>query len=156
MIRGEFIRGDGLVIPNNVTTFGARQVLVRAIQGDVEFDFFVALVAGVYTPELKVEDLVEPTINVNGYTRLALTQGVESWPTLGQVNGEWFVETVPLVWTPDGGDFDKAITRMALFTSNAGVTGEVFCLSNSLPDEMVIGVDTPEEDRTFRYRLYNH
>src|SRR3546814_18255946 len=33
MIRGEFIRGDGLVLPNNITSYGAELLLAAALQG---------------------------------------------------------------------------------------------------------------------------
>lgn len=155
MFRGEFICGNGLVIPNNITSVGIEEILKRAIQGVVTLNLHVALVSGVYAPDLQIEDLVEPTIGTNGYARIDLDQNAIDWPTMGEVNGEWFIESKDLVWTAVGGSFNQPITRMALVGSLAGTTGDVFALSGALPEERTIGTGTLEADRTFRYRLYS-
>lgn len=154
MLRGEFIRGDGLVIPNNITTVGAKELLQRAIQGVVAFDMFVALVAGVFTPELQVDDLEEPVIGTGGYARIDLLQSPTDWPTVGQVNGEWYIESKPLVWAAVAVPFSAAITRMAIVDSESDLTGDVFALSGALPGDLTITPETEESDRTFRYRIY--
>lgn len=155
MFRGEFICGNGLVIPNNITSAGIEEILKRAIQGVVTLDLHVALVAGVFASDLQIEDLTEPTIATNGYARINLAQDAIDWPTMGQVNDEWFIESKDMIWEATGGDFDQAITRMAIVGSLSGTTGDVFALSGALPEERTIGVDTVEADRTFRYRLYS-
>ncbi len=153
MLRGEFRFKNGLVIPNNVTKFGASLILDMAMRDAAE-TFYVGLCQGVFDPDLQIEDLTEPTLGVNNYGRLAIARDGTDWPTLSDLNGEQFVESKELVWEAIGGDFDQAITRMFLTTTLAGTTGDVFALSGALPGELLIAVDTDEADRTFTYRLY--
>ena len=76
------------------------------------------------------------------------------WLSGGLVNGESYLESLPLVWEAVGGSFDQPVTRMFICQSEAGLAGDVLALSAPLPDDLVIGVDTPVVDRTFNYRLY--
>lgn len=151
--RGEFIRPNGLVIPNNITTVGVQAILGAALRNTVP-TFWVGLCSGVYEPGLRIEDLQEPTIAVNGYARLAVTRDAIGWPSDGQVNGEVFFETLNLVWAAAGGPFDKSVTRMFICGTEAGVNGDVYALSAALPDDLTIDVTTNVTDRTFKYRLY--
>jgi len=153
MLRGEFRFKNGLVIPNNVTTFGAQTILDLALRAHVA-DFYVGLCQGVYTPDLQIESLIEPTIGVNGYARLALARNDVDWPTAGLLNGQPYLESKDLVWLAVGAAFDKPITRMFIAPSADAVVGNLFCLSGALPAELTIGPDTIESDRTFNYRLY--
>jgi hypothetical protein len=121
--RGEFIRRDGLVIPNNVTIAGARAVLAAALRNTVPA-FWVGLCSAVYEPDLAIEDIVEPTIATNGYARLAVARDSTGWPGDGQVNGEVYFESLPLVWQATGGPFDQPITRMFICQTQAGLTGD--------------------------------
>lgn len=153
MLRGEFRFQNGLVIPNNITTEGVRTILAAALRDTVP-TFWVGLCSAVYQPDLAIEDITEPTIATNGYARLAVARDSTGWPSDGEVNGEVYFESLPLIWTPVGGPFDQPITRMFICGTETGLTGPVFCLSAALPDDFVIEVATPEADRTFLYRLY--
>lgn len=151
--RGEFIRSDGLVIPNNITTVGVQTLLGAALRNTVP-TFWVGLCSAVYQPDLRIEDLTEPTLATNGYARLAVTRDNVGWPSDGVVNGEVYFETLSLIWQAVGGPFDKPVTRMFLCGSQNGVTGDVYALSAALPDDLIIDLTTGISDRTFKYRLY--
>lgn len=153
MLRGEFRFQSGLVIPNNITTAGVRTLLAAALRNTVP-TFCVGLCSAVYQPDLAVEDLIEPTIATNGYARLAVARDSTGWPSDGEVNGEVFFESLPLVWQATGGPFDQPITRMFICGDETSLTGDVFCLSAALPDDFIIDPDVPEPDRTFNYRLF--
>lgn len=155
MLRGEFIRGDGLVIPNNVTFVGAQTVLELALR-DTDVDFYVGLCDGVYTPDLICQDLTEPTIGTNGYARIQLNRDSTDWPTEDSLNAQAYMESKSIVWTATGGNFNQAITRMfiAFTATNIGSNDSVFALSAALPDSLTITPTTDVSDRTFKYRLY--
>lgn len=151
--RGEFRRSDGLVIPNNITTAGATALLAAALRNTVP-TFWVGLCSAVYQPDLQIEDVVEPTIATNGYARIAVARDLTGWPSDGLVNGEVYFESLPLVWQAAGGPFDQPVTRMFICQSEAGLTGDIIALSSSLPDDLLVDVDTLLVDRTFQYRLF--
>jgi hypothetical protein len=153
MLRGEFRFANGQVIPNNITTAGAHLLLAAALRNTVP-TFWVGLCSAVYAPDLEVQDVVEPTIATNGYARLAVARDSTGWPSDGEVNGEVYFESLPLVWQATGGPFDQPITRMFICGSEAGLTGDIFCLSGALPDDFTVDITTPEVDRTFNYRIY--
>lgn len=155
MLRGEFIRGDGLTIPNNITTWGAERMLAMALRAEAQ-DLWVGLCSGVYTPGLQIEDMLEPTIGVNGYGRKQVLRNnlATGWLTSGVVNDEPFLETDWMIWVAAGGPFSESIGRMFISATELTVTGDVFCLSAALPSEIVIDVDTLEADRKFKYRIY--
>lgn len=154
MLRGEFITGRGLVIPNNISIFGAQTMLELALLNTAE-NFYVGLGSGVYTPDMTVADMDEPTIGTNGYARIQILRSNVGWPNTGEVNGERFVESEFLIWEAVGGAFDKPITRMFIALSQAGVAATgVFAISGALPDAITIDEDTDESDRKFKYRLY--
>jgi len=154
MLRGEFITGRGLVIPNNISIFGAQTILELALL-DSDEAFWVGLCSGVYTPDMTVADMEEPTLGVNGYARIEIPRDDTGWINTGEVNGERFVESEFLIWEATGGAFSAPITRMFIALSQAGVgaTG-VFAISGALPDAITIDEDTDEADRKFKYRLY--
>lgn len=153
MLRGEFRFQSGLVIPNNITTEGARTILAAALRNTVP-EFWVGLCSAVYQPDLAIQDLVEPTLATNGYARLAVARDSVGWPSDGEVNGEVYFESLPLVWEATGGPFDQPVTRMFICGDEVALTGDVFCLSAALPDDLIIDEDTLEPDRTFTYRLF--
>lgn len=153
MLRGEFRFQNGLIVPNNVTLKGSEKVLKAALRGDA-ITFWVGLCSAVFEPDLQIEDIEEPTIATNGYSRLAVSRDIIGWPGDGLVNGENYCESLPLVWTAVGGPFDKAITRMFICETEIGLAGDILALSAALPDDLLIDVDTDEPDRTFKYRLY--
>lgn len=153
MFRGEFHRANGLVIPNNVTIFGAQSILEGFARNTVP-TFFVGLCNAVYEPELSLADIEEPTIATNGYARIPLPRDATGWPSDGLVNNEPYIESLALVWSAVGGAFDKAITRMFITPEESALVGDLFCLSAALPEEFTIDEDTVEADRTFKYRLF--
>src|SRR3546814_1451405 len=110
MIRGEFIRGDGLVFPNNRTSYGAELLLAAALRG-VATTLHMCL--GKCNPkfDLDLNELNEPTIGTGGYARQSLSQDDTDWLTSGELNGERFLETRAVIFVPTGDGFDKEITR---------------------------------------------
>lgn len=154
MMRGEFIRADGLVIPNNVSLAGAEAFLRAAFQ-DTNPSFWVGLVTGAPTLGMKMADMVEPTHGVNGYSRLQLTRDADGWPIVSTSATEVYVESEFLTWTAIGGPFDKPVQRLALLGSDVySVDAPVYALSGLMPAEIVIGPATDESLRKFKYRLY--
>lgn len=153
MLRGEFIRADGLVIPNNITVFGAQTILYAAMRNTVP-TFWVGLVDAVPTQDLQIEDCQEPVIGTHGYGRIQILRSTPGWPGSGTVNAEPYVESDWLIWTATGGAFSLAIRRLMLVTSDVAVTGDVFALSAPLPEAILIDAATPEADRKFKYRIY--
>jgi hypothetical protein len=171
-MRGEFIRGDGLVIPNNITNYGARTILAAAVRNEVP-TFYVGLVDAQPDPDLLISKVVEPAF-VNGYARLPITRDNLGWPVEGTLNGETFFESEWLTWTASGVPadpvdplqdlkfpFSKAIRRLMLVQHATNVVDDlsdanlkVLALSTSLPNALTINTDTVEAARKFKYRLY--
>lgn len=149
-MRGEFIRGDGLVVPNNVTLLGATRFLQAAFQAQ-HYGIWMGLCSGVYDPNLTLPDIGEPDF-VNGYNRINYYADSGNWPTIGTVNNETFVESLASTFVATGAGFDKPISRMFL-TDSSGSTN-VLALSGALPAPMTILPSTPVEQRTFKYRFY--
>lgn len=152
-MRGEFRFQNGLIVPNNVTTYGAQSILAGFAR-DTAPVFWVGLCNAVYEPDLTLADIEEPTLATNGYARLAVTRDIVGWPSDGLVNGEPYIESKSLTWAAAGGPFDKAITRMFITPEESALVGALFCISGALPDELEIDPDTDEQDRTFKYRIY--
>ena len=160
MFRGVFTRGDGLRIPNNVTTFGVTSLLGMALKGsDATLvspggNFYVGLCSAVPDPALTLAGIVEPTIGVNGYERKAVTRDSIGWPVAGSVNNEPFLETDWLEWEAAVGPFDKAIRRLFITAEATALVGGIIALSAPLPADIVIGLATVQADRRFKYQLF--
>lgn len=153
-MRGEFIRGDGLVIPNNVSLAGAEMFLRAAFQG-VATTLWVGLVAGAPTLEMTMADMTEPTIGSNGYARAELTQDETGWPVVTSSATEVYVESEFMTWVATPEEFDQAVQRLALLGSDTySPANEVYALSGLMPNEIIIGPTTDESLRKFKYRLY--
>ena len=154
MLRGEFIRGDGLRIPNNITQYGAGVLLKAAVRNEVP-TFWMALVNCVASPTLALSELAEPTLGVNGYARKAVARSVLGWPIAGILNGENYAETDLLTWTGTGAGFDRAINRLALVSDSVSIAGPgVIALSGALPAALIISPTTQLADRQYKYRIY--
>jgi hypothetical protein len=153
MLRGEFRFANGLIVPNNVTEAGSAAILAAALR-NTDITFWVGLCSAVYQPDLKIEDVTEPTLATNGYARLAVTRDLVGWPSGGLVNGESYLESLPLVWTAVGAPFDQPVTRMFISQEESATAGDIIALSAALPDDLIIDPATLEVDRTFVYRLY--
>lgn len=153
MLRGEFIRGDGLVIPNNVTTYGVKSFFRWALRNE-DYSLHLGLANCAPNVLLQVEGLNEPTLGVGGYARQPILRATD-WPVFGTFNGEQYYETRVFVLTATDDGFDKPVNRLALINSELEVTGEkVVALSGPLPAEITITPATPEEQRSFKYRIY--
>jgi len=152
MLHGEFRTPSGLVIPNNITKFGAETILAAALRNTVP-TFWVGLVDGVPDPDLQIEDLEEPSFT-NGYARIQIARSSGGWPGSGEVNGEPYLESDWLTWAASGGNFSKSIRRMMIVADNDDTTGDVFALSAALPALRLITPTTLEADRRFKYRIY--
>lgn len=153
MLRGEFRFQNGLIVPNNVTEAGSAAILAAALR-NTDITFWVGLCSAVYEPDLLIEDVTEPTLATNGYARLAVTRDIVGWPSGGLVNGENYLESLPLVWEAVGGPFDQPVTRMFITQEESALAGDILALSAAMPDDLIINEDTAEPDRTFQYRLY--
>lgn len=153
-MRGEFRGRDGLVLPNNITSEGARVILAAAFRNDVP-TFYAGLVTGVPSLSLTSATLTEPAIGTNGYARVAIARSAVGWPTQGESAGERYIETDWLTFTASGGDFSQAIQRVALLgTSTYNSADLVYALSAALPATRVIGPSTDLSLRQFKYRVY--
>lgn len=142
MLRGQFIRGDGAIIPNNITKAGALLLLKGCFQ-DVTRGFILHLADAAYTPDLAVADLGVPS-NLGGYAGKEVT-----FPTSGFVNNEAYVESAAAVWAPTVA-YSKTISRLALLAEPGTI---VFGVSQAFAP-IVLTPDTAIELRTFRYRVY--
>lgn len=154
MLRGEFHRADGLVIPNNITTYGVKSIFMWALV-NTGYSLHMALANCNPDPLLQIEDLGEPTIGTGNYARNPINRGIGGWPVEGEFNGEQYFETEVIVFEATGPGFDLPINRLALVNNVGNVTGEeVVALSGPMPEEITITVDTAEELRSFKYRIY--
>lgn len=153
-MHGQFIRADGLIIPNNIMTYGIQSILSWAMQG-VAPTLYMGLADCNPDPDLLIEDLNEPTLGLNGYARQSIAQSAVGWPTAGTLNGEPYIESKEFVFAASGGAFSSAIQRLALINSAAATSGLlVVALSGPLPAAITIDESTDVGDRTFKYRLY--
>ncbi len=153
-MRGEFVRGDGLVIPNNITTHGATQILTAAFRG-VDPTLHIGLANCNPHPLLNLNQLNEPTIGVNGYARQSINSDNTDWPTIGSLSGEVYFETRPFIFTPTGSGFDKAITRPVIVSHATDVAGlKVVAVGSALAEEIKLLSSTDVALRTFKYRIF--
>lgn len=146
-MKGEFHHALG-VTPNNITDWGATALLQMAFQG-TDITLWVGLCSGVFTPDLQIGALEEPTIGVNGYARQPLTRSVVDWPVTGITVGSPFIESKQLTWTPAGGAFDKLVTRMFICADDNDLAGNVFALSAAMHNPMSVTAAL-----SAKYRLY--
>lgn len=160
-MRGEFIRGDGLVIPNNVTNSGRAQYLKMIFNGvdgtpviDPGSTFFFGLSNAVPADVVDLTVILEPTIGVEGYARQAVARSTVGFPNQGVSNGEPFIETADIVFVATGAGFDAPISRLFLTPEATALVGQVWALSAALSAPLTILTSTPLANRTFRYRAY--
>lgn len=153
MLRGEFHTGSGLVIPNNITKFGAATILAAAMRGETPA-FWVGLVDGVPENDLQLEVLSEPAIGTGGYARIEIPADEDGWPTMAELNGEPYIESDWLIWEATGDGFTVPIRRMVIVPTENELEGDVFAISAPLPSLRQITPGTPEADRKFKYRVY--
>jgi hypothetical protein len=153
-MRGQFIRGDGLGIPNNVSQEGARMILAAAFRNSVP-SFFMAMVNGTPSPVMTMANMQEPTIGANGYQRVAIPRTAIGWPSEGVSGGDRYIESQLCVFEATGGNFSKPVNRLALVGAGSLMaTDPVFALSESFNAELLVTPATPLLQRQFRYRIY--
>lgn len=157
-MRGEFIRADGLVIPNNITLYGARTILAAALRNEVP-TFYVGLVDAAPDPALLISQVSEPTFTA-GYARQPVTRDNAGWPVEGTLNGEPYFESQWLTWASDD-KFSVAVRRLMLVQNATNIAGDlsdrnlkVLALSTPMPADLLITKDTIEANRKFKYRVY--
>src|SRR3546814_4309144 len=97
MIRGEFIRGDGLVLPNNITSYGAELLLAAALQG-VATTLHICLGKCNRKVDHDLNELNEPTIGTGGYALQSLRQDDNDWLPSGELHGDRFHETRAVIF----------------------------------------------------------
>lgn len=155
-IRGEFRRGDGLILPNNLSLYGSQAILTAWALGTVP-TFWFGLVKGAPTATMTENDMQEPTLGLHSYQRVEVLRDTsqQGWPDFGNVGVENYIGTGPMQFVPQAGAFDKAIQRVAMFITNVHNPSNPVCaLSAPLPDEVILDMLTPIEQCTFFYRLY--
>lgn len=158
-MRGEYFH-NGIAIPNNLTTKGRSEFLAMAFRGisgtaiGAGGNFFLGLCTAVPSDSLTLADIVEPTIGVNGYARVAITRDSLGWPTVGTTNLIPFIETIDAVFTAAGGDFDQTVTRSFLTPEATLTVGDIYSLSEALIAPLLITPATLVAARTFNYRVY--
>lgn len=95
-LSGEFISADAdgneHIVPNQFTILGMQQVLYAAFW-KTPFTWYMGHCAHNPADMLALNAIAEPTIGVQGYQRVAIPMDQYNWPTLGQVNGESYIET---------------------------------------------------------------
>lgn len=153
-MRGEFIRGSGAVLPNNISKAGAQMILAAAFRNTVP-TLYAGLVTGIPSLTMTSADLSEPVIGSFGYTRISIPRNTTGWVTEGELGGERFLETDWLIWAAVAGNFSQPIQRVAILgTSAYHAIDPIYALSVPLPSPLVITPTTPLADRQFKYRIY--
>jgi hypothetical protein len=93
-IAGEFIiadeEGNEHVVPNQFTTIGIQQVLKSAFWAQVPH-WYMGLCAHNPGDSIPLISINEPV--GNGYSRQDLAFGITNWPTIGNINGESYIQT---------------------------------------------------------------
>lgn len=150
-MRGEFIRGDGLVIPNNITLAGSEAFLRSAFRNEAFTPHF-GLVNGFPTRGGQIPDLLEPTIGTGGYARQVGARSTGGWPTVGTLGSEIYVESATFTF-PATGNYSRTVNRVMMAPTLSGLTGGYLALSSAFP-ELQITAATPLGTRQFKYRIY--
>lgn len=152
-MRGAFIRADGLVIPNNITTAGAAAFLRSIVQAE-PLEFWMGLCDAIPQPALRLDALNEPTLGVGSYGRGSIARNSVGWPVVESSLEEAYAESASVTFVAVGIQHDKQLRRLFLTTSEDSLTSDVLCLSAAVPAPYVITPTTPLPERTFKYRIY--
>lgn len=153
-MRGQFVRADGLVIPNNVTLAGADAVLRAAFRSE-GLTIYAGLIRGATGLNQTSADVVEPTIGTNGYGRIQIENDATGWPSILQSNNEKYAESKLLTFAAVGGAFDEAIQRVMLIGTNTYTgTDSILAMSELLPAEITIDENTLLANRQFKYQFF--
>lgn len=153
MLNGRFTRSDGLVMPNTITEIGRRELLASAFKGDA-LNLYAALVFGAAGPVALESDLVEPTIGVNGYARVALAKNGVDWPNLDMEGALARIASKLITFTAVGGNFDQEVNRIALMRGAARDNArEVWSIGSVMLAPITITPATPLIQRQFSYAV---
>lgn len=153
-MRGLFTRGDGLILPNNVTLDGAVMILGAALR-DESPGIYLGLISGNPLPQMTLADVIEPTVGVHGYARQQLTRDNTGWISIGWVGSEAAINSRLVTFAASGGNFDKAIQRVALFGQSGQASDNViYAISAPLAAPETITPTTNLANRQFQYSLF--
>lgn len=155
MRRGQFVRGDGLILPNNISLIGGQMLLAAACRNTVP-TFYAALVSGFPLAAMSSAIVSEPTIGVRGYARVPIERSAVGWPSLSNLGNEAYIETdwLEFISTADPG-FDHPINRVCLLgTSVYGAGDPIYAMSSPLDADLTIIPATPLDQRRFKYQLF--
>ncbi len=142
-IRGEYISDSGEKSANQFTLAGMKAVLESAFR-ETSPGWFMGLCAHNPANAIALASVNEPTIGVNGYARQPLNLNAASWPVIGTINNETYVESISVTFALTGA-VDKGVNRLFL-------TDGTDVLSISSPFAKVAEVlDSPV---SHKYRLY--
>lgn len=143
---GEFIITDRAwnehVFPNQFTIAGAQQVMLAAFRQE-QLNWFVGLCAHNPGDNIALPNVQEPS-GLNGYARVALPGDSTNWPTIGQINGETYVESRNFTFVSTG-PYDIATNRLFITDGTS-----VIAVSSPLEG----GIGFVEADVTTKYRLW--
>lgn len=147
MIRGEYnlwYRDQHICVPNHFTPTGMQQVVEAAFNQDPT-SWYVGLCNNAPSDSDALAEIVEPTVGVNGYARVALDMDSTDWPTIGVVNNEIRVVSKNVVFTPTGAGFDVATSRLFITDGT-----DVISISSLLP----LGLIAYTAELTTNYTLF--
>jgi len=100
MIRGEYVlieNGVETIIPNQFTIFGTQTVMRAAFWQQPPANLWVGLCGHNPADNIILASIQEPS-ETNGYARVPLDMSEVSWPKIGSVNGESYVESRELIF----------------------------------------------------------
>ena len=100
-LKGKYIRGDGLILPNNVTLAGAAFIMAAALQNSYAA-IYMGLVQAVPDVNLLESACIEPTIGTNGYARQLINRNNTDWATTGIAGVEAWIKRRSLRLRPAG------------------------------------------------------
>lgn len=141
MIHGEYIV-NGIVVPNQLTIFGAQAIFRAAFWGETQ-DWEVGLCSRIPADLLLIGNMNEPGAT-GGYARQPIPLGNPSWPTIGLVNNETYAETAAVVF-PCTEPYDTEVSRLFITDGT-----NVISVSSPIPG----GLQIIEAELTTKYRIF--
>ncbi len=145
---GEFITvdrfGNEHVIPNQFTVIGMQQVMKSAFQGNPS-SWYMGVCAHNPADAIPLASITEPTF-AHGYARQTIPMDIVNWPTIGQVNGESYVESRLCDFTV------TAAQQYDVQTNRFFITDGAYVVAVSAPQEE--GLHFINASFSTKYRLY--
>lgn len=133
-------------------TLAGKQAYLLSLFNGTPLVLYAGLCTVVPNDSTTLADIVEPTVGVNGYARIALAVNSTDFPTSGLVNGEPYMDSKDLVWAASGGNFDQSISRVFLTPEITATVGDIYAFSSPIMTPELITPATLAEDRTFNFR----